>query len=225
VWKTKKIEEVTRHAMPSSEDSSVDLENVSSGDSLDYGDAAASKETGSGEVKSKAPAPPTHLCGIPMKFVQVFILLLLMAQNVAMYTVARYSQAGGKSTKPYLKTTVVLMQELVKITACFVIISVQSGFGGMVRHHQPPPRGVRSHLSLFALFFLIRYASSILKTFATGSAIVVTGVISAFTPAMDFTPNMMFIGGALIVVGSIFAYGIAGQKKGPTAIVHTSDSK
>jgi hypothetical protein len=77
----------------------------------------------------------------------------------------------------------------------------------------------------FALFFLIRYASSILKTFATGSAIVVTGVISAFTPAMDFTPNMMFIGGALIVVGSIFAYGIAGQKKGPTAIVHASDSK
>ena len=126
--------------MPSSEDSSVDLENVSSGDSLDYGDAAASKETGSGEVKSKAPAPLTHLCGIPMKFVQVFILLLLMAQNVAMFTVARYSLAGGKSTKPYLKTTVVLMQELVKITACFVIISVQSGFGGMVRHHQPPPR-------------------------------------------------------------------------------------
>jgi hypothetical protein len=59
---------------------------------------------------------------------------MLTLQNVVMYLVARYSQSGGKASdgKMYLKTTVVLMQEVLKLCACIVLVSIESGIGGMV---------------------------------------------------------------------------------------------
>ena len=59
---------------------------------------------------------------------------MLTLQNVVMYLVARYSQSGGKASdgKKYLKTTVVLMQEVLKLCACIVLVSIESGVGGMV---------------------------------------------------------------------------------------------
>ena len=77
--------------------------------------------------------PETHLCGVPIWIVQIAILGLLVVQNVVMYLLARYSQAGGKASKPYLKTTVVLMTELLKLLVCFIIVSFEEGFGGMLR--------------------------------------------------------------------------------------------
>ena len=64
--------------------------------------------------------------------VQIIILAMLTLQNVVMYLVARYSQSGGKAKKPYLKTTVVLMQEVLKLSACIVLVSIESGVGGMI---------------------------------------------------------------------------------------------
>jgi|TARA_B110000208_G_C11741543_1_gene420117 UDP-sugar transporter A1/2/3 len=329
---------------------------------------------------SGAPEPETHLYGIPMWIVQVMILSLLVVQNVVMYLVARYSQAGGKAAKPYLKTTVVLMTECLKLCVCFIIVTVESGFGGMLRTVKEeifgkfletlkvgvpallyffqntlfyvgsanldaapfqavnqfkvvttaivtviffrrcikplqwvsivslmgglmlvvlsnlksgapkkdtnPLLGYGATLGICALsgcagvyfehvlkgskvsiwvrniqlsmmsifvavitvaskdgkkimadgFFqgytpwtvaciciialggltiamVLKYASAILKTFATGAAIVVTGVISSLVPAFNFMPNLKFCAGTALVVGSIFLYGYAGAKK------------
>ena len=60
---------------------------------------------------------------------------------------------------------------------------------------------------------VFKYASAILKTFATGTAIVVTGIVSSLVPAFGFTPNLKFGLGTVLVVGSIFVYGYGGQKK------------
>ena len=88
---------------------------------------------------AKAPEPESHLCGVPMWIAQLAILGLLVVQNVVMYLVARYSQSGGKvigedgTPIVYLKTTVVLMQEVLKLVVCFAIVTAESGFVGMLR--------------------------------------------------------------------------------------------
>jgi|TARA_B110000208_G_C11385893_1_gene290484 UDP-sugar transporter A1/2/3 len=60
---------------------------------------------------------------------------------------------------------------------------------------------------------VLKYASAILKTFATGTAIVITGIVSSLVPAFGFVPNTKFVIGTLLVVGSIFLYGTSGAKK------------
>ena len=334
-----------------------------------------------------APEPETHLCGVPMWIVQCAILGLLVVQNVVMYLLARFSQSGGRvigeDGKPivYLKTTVVLMQEAVKLVVCVAIVTAESGFGGMLRvvreeifgkfmetlkvgvpallyffqntlfylgsanldaapfqavnqfkvvttaivtviffkrcikplqwvsivslmfglmlvvlsnlketaakkEDTNPILGYAATLGICALsgvagvyfehvlkgskvsiwvrniqlsmmsiavavitvvakdgqkiaadgFFqgytvwtvacigvialggltiamVLKYASAILKTFATGTAIVVTGIVSSLVPAFGFDPNLKFGLGTILVVGSIFLYGYGGQKK------------
>jgi UDP-sugar transporter A1/2/3 len=320
------------------------------------------------------------LCGLPMWGAQLLILSMLTLQNVVMYLVARYSQSGGKKGKGYLKTTVVLMQEVLKLCCCIILVIMESGVGGMLEIVQKeifgkfletlkvgipallyffqntlfyvgsanldaapfqavsqfkvittamvtvvifrrcikslqwvalvslmgglilvvlsnlkdgPPKpdtnpilGFGATLGICALsgcagvyfehvlkgskvsiwvrniqlsmmsivvavltvvfkdgekimadgFFqgysewtilsiviiagggliiamVLKYASAILKTFATGSAIVVTGIVSSLIPAFNFIPNAKFMLGTLLVVGSIFLYGYAGKKK------------
>ena len=355
---------------------------MSSSESSEDGDLEKSDSNfvGTAEQVTDDDQQDKKLCGFPKQLVQVFILMLLMAQNVLMFVVARYSQSAGKGSKPYLKTTVVLSQECLKLCVCCILVITQQGFGsfiviirdeilgnfvqtlkvgvpallyffqntlfyvgsanlqaapfqavnqfkvvttalvtviffrrcikalqwgaigglmvglilvvlsnlkdGPLKPDTNPIIGYAATLGICGLsglagvyfeyvlkgsdvsiwvrniqlslmsitvaictvvtkdgqkiiedgFFqgytkwtvlsitivaggglvvamVLKYASAILKTFATGSAIVVTGIISSLVPAIDFEPNLMFAGGTLCVVSSIIAYGLAGKKK------------
>ena len=116
-----------------------ELDEFEQSDDMDYGESepltrssATAQAEEAADVAAAELASSSTICGLPKTTVQIGILALLTLQNVVMYLVARYSQAGGRGSKPYLKTTVVLMQELLKLTCCFLLVVRDEGFSGMV---------------------------------------------------------------------------------------------
>jgi UDP-sugar transporter A1/2/3 len=103
-------------------------------DELDYGESQPLMRAHTVGEGDAAAASSATICGMPKRTAQGLILVLLTLQNVVMYLVARHSQSGGKhaSGKQYLKTTVVLMQELLKLACCFGLVVSEEGFNGMV---------------------------------------------------------------------------------------------
>lgn len=58
---------------------------------------------------------------------------------------------------------------------------------------------------------VVKYADNILKGFATSLAIIISCVASIFL--FQFQVTLQFVGGAALVIGSIFAYGYEPKKK------------
>lgn len=110
------------------------LDEFEESDELDYGESQPLTRTRAEGEGDTATALSATICGMPKRRVQGLILVLLAVQNVVMYLVARHSQSGGKhaSGKQYLKTTVVLMQELLKLGCCFGLVANEEGVSGMV---------------------------------------------------------------------------------------------
>lgn len=70
-----------------------------------------------------------QICGIPIKYLA---LVLLTVQNASQMLFMRYAKMPREGQGDYLSTTAVVMQELLKLTACVVIITVTQGFSGML---------------------------------------------------------------------------------------------
>ena len=74
------------------------------------------------------PKPP-QIFGIPIKYLA---LVLLTVQNASQMLFMRYAKMPREGQGDYLSTTAVVMQELLKLTACVVIITLTQGFSGML---------------------------------------------------------------------------------------------
>jgi len=85
------------------------------------------------ELRSDGPAevnePVPQLFGIPIKYMA---LVLLTVQNASQMLMMRYAKMPREGQGDYLSTTAVVMQELLKLTACILIITVTQGFSGML---------------------------------------------------------------------------------------------
>ena len=85
------------------------------------------------ELRSDGPAevnePVPQLFGIPIKYMA---LVLLTVQNASQMLLMRYAKMPKEGQGDYLSTTAVVMQELLKLTACVIIITVTQGFSGML---------------------------------------------------------------------------------------------
>lgn len=87
-----------------------------------------SKKEVSRNLIAEQPQTP-QICGIPIKYLA---LVLLTVQNASQMLFMRYAKMPREGQGDYLSTTAVVMQELLKLTACVVIITVTQGFSGML---------------------------------------------------------------------------------------------
>lgn len=70
-----------------------------------------------------------QIFGIPIKYLA---LVLLTVQNASQMLFMRYAKMPREGQGDYLSTTAVVMQELLKLGACVVVITLTQGFSGMI---------------------------------------------------------------------------------------------